>query len=50
MDVEKSHKYMYPSFKTDEKYISVVDIVKAGYGKYAGDMMSNLPNYSDTMH
>ena len=50
MDVEKEHKYMYPSFKTGEKYVSVIDIVKAGYGQYAGDMMSNLPNYSNTMH
>ena len=50
MNIDKTQKFMYPSFSTKEKHISIIDIARSGYGQYAGDMMSNLPNYSETMH
>jgi len=50
MDNDKEHEYLYPSFDTKDKYISCIDIIKAGYGEHTGEMITNLPNYSDTMH
>ena len=50
MDKEKKHDYLYPYFDTNDRYVSCIDIIKAGYGKYTGEMISNLPNYVDTMH
>lgn len=46
----RTFEYIYPEFDTDEKYITCVEIIKKGYGQYTADMISNLPNYVDTMH
>lgn len=51
MDTE-NHKfeYIYPEFKTKEKYVTCIDIIKAGYGDHTGDMIDNIPYASETMH
>ena len=36
--------------KSDEKYVDVVDLLKAGYGKYTHDMVDHIPMASDTIH
>jgi hypothetical protein len=35
---------------SNEKYINVIDLIKANYGKYTHDMMDNLPTQSDSVH
>jgi len=39
----EEHIFYFPCFETDEKYISVVDIIKCGYGDYTGDMLLGMP-------
>ena len=42
------HTYIYPAFDTCDEYVSCIDIIKAGYGEYTGNMIENLPNYHET--
>jgi hypothetical protein len=33
-----------------EKFISVIDVIKAGYEQYTHSMMDNIPMYSEEIH
>jgi hypothetical protein len=43
-------KYGVIQVDTNDKYVSIVDIIKAGYGKYTHEMIDFLPMISETMH
>jgi hypothetical protein len=49
LDLKDEHIFFYAEFDVEKKFISCVDLIKEGYGDYTGDMISNLPNYVDTM-
>lgn len=36
--------------ETDKEHVHIVDIMKAGYGKYLFHMMDNIPMISESMH
>jgi hypothetical protein len=47
---EKEFVYYFPCFETDEKYVSLVDIIKAGYAEYTGDMLLGMPVESELIN
>lgn len=41
---------IYPQIPTSTDYVSCVDIIKHGYGKYTHDMMNYLDMPSESVH
>jgi len=47
---EEDFEFIIGELKTQEKYVSCVNLIKEGYGEHTGQMMDNLPEYSNAIH
>ena len=43
-------KYGVISVESKDKYVSIIDIIKAGYGEYTHDLIEFLPMQSEAIH
>lgn len=47
---KEERQYGIIEIKSDEKYISIIDIIKQGYGEYTHDLIEFLPMQSESIH
>lgn len=49
LDTTKLDYFIAP-IKSKEQYVSVIDVIKAGYGDYTSTLMNNLQMISNSAH
>jgi hypothetical protein len=51
-NLNHTHEYGFMIIGIEAKgpYVNVVDIIKAGYGDYTHNMITNMPSFQPTMH
>lgn len=47
---DEKFEFIFGELNTNAKHVSCIDLIKQGYGEHTGQMMDNLPEYSNTIH